>query len=393
MNIAIDLRCLGGEGHAKRGIGKYLLGMLPELFKIARDDSFIVYTWRGSQLERDITNHKNVEVKYIGNVFFRKLDNLYSIRRQRHFPLRNFARVRADVFFLPDIFYGLYNTMPNVAVLYDVIPLLYEKEYFTYNLRDGSDFFGWKVRDRYRKCIDRFEYVQHIISISQASLNDLHRLVPETKKNPYTITHLAAQALPKTNQPISHKVRYLLYVGGNDYRKNMTELIRDFEKLIANRIYADINLILVGNDFKESARAINKPFWKKLDSSKARKAIILKGYLSNDELAQLYASALIFVFPSRYEGFGLPVIEAMEAGLPVVANDNSSIREIAKGAAYLAKSPMDFVNGIEKLLSDDKLRQNLVISGRKRAKQFTWKKTARLTLDALKSTAVTGNSV
>lgn len=384
MKIAVDLRCLGGEGHAKRGIGKYLYGMLPELFRLAAEDEFILYVWRGTNLGDELTSFNNVSVRPVGNRIIQKADNFYALRRTRHFPLNSFAKISADIFFLPDIFYGLYPKLPTVAVLYDVIPLLYERQYFTFHLDDGTDFFGWKVRDRYRMCIERFASIQHIISISQASLNDLHRLAPATEAVPHTITHLAAQALPVSHQK-TKSGRYLLYVGGNDYRKNITELIGDFEKLVAQPKFADVKLVLVGNDFKESARAINKPFWKRLDDSTARSAIELRGYVETKELARLYGGAEIFVFPSQYEGFGLPVIEAMAAGLPVVAHNNSSITEIADGAAFLAKTPSDFTKGLEKLLADAQLRKKYIARGKARAKQFTWQKTAEGTLKALRA--------
>lgn len=386
MKIAVDLRCLGGEGHAKRGIGKYLYGMLPELFRLAADDEFVLYVWRGTNLGEELTSYKNVSVLPVGNRIIQKADNFYALRRTRHFPLKFFTKISGDIFFLPDIFYGLYPSLPTAAVLYDVIPLLYERQYFTFHLNDGTDFFGWKVRDRYRMCIERFATIQHIISISQASLNDLHRLAPATKVVPHTITHLAAQALPVSHRK-AESGRYLLYVGGNDYRKNITELIGDFEKLVTQRKFADVKLVLVGNDFKESARAINKPFWKRLDASPARASIDLRGYVDTQELARLYGGAEIFVFPSQYEGFGLPVIEAMAAGLPVVAHANSSITEIADGAAYLAKTPDDFTVGLQKLLGDAQLRKKYIAHGKARAEQFTWRKTAEGTLKALRATA------
>lgn len=385
MRIAIDLRCLGG-GHAKRGIGKYLYGMLPELFRLGADDQFILYIWRGDALDPELVQHPNVSIRKVGNKVIHKASNFYALRRTRHLPLHFLTRIEGDIFFQPDIFHGLYSKLPSAAVIYDVIPLLFHKEYFTFHLKDGGEFYGWKVRDRYQKAIELFGQVQQIISISEASASDLNKIVAATRTIPCEVTPLAAQQLPK---PLTKKEidgRYLLYVGGNDYRKNITELIKVFEVLKLEKRYIDLKLVLAGNDFGDIGQALNKNFWKTLQDSPVKDDVSLLGYVDDQRLAGLYRDAVAFCFASRYEGFGMPILEAMQAGCPVVCMANSSIPEVAGDAALQVKSHKDFIASIQKLLGSDAQRKELIYKGKLHAKQFTWEKTAEGTLKALHAT-------
>jgi glycosyltransferase involved in cell wall biosynthesis len=388
MKIAIDLRCLGG-GHAKRGIGKYLYGMLPELFRLGVDDQFILYIWRGDVLEPELVQHPNVSIREVGNQVFHKASNFYALRRTRHLPLHFLTHIEGDILFQPDIFHGLYSKLPSAAVIYDVIPLLFHKEYFTFHLKDGGEFYGWKVRDRYQKAIELFGQVQQIISISEASASDLKKIVAATRKIPFEITPLAAQQLPKplTNKEIDG--RYLLYVGGNDYRKNITELIKVFETLKLDQRYIDLKLVLAGNDFGKIGQALNKKFWKTLQDSPVKDDVSLLGYVDDRRLAGLYRDAAAFCFASQYEGFGMPILEAMQAGCPVVCMANSSIPEVAGDAALQAKSHGEFISCIQKILDSEVLRKKLILKGKLRAKQFNWEKTAEGTLKALHATLET----
>jgi alpha-1,3-rhamnosyl/mannosyltransferase len=108
------------------------------------------------------------------------------------------------------------------------------------------------------------------------------------------------------------------------------------------------------------------------------------GFVSDDELAHLYGACDLFAYPSLYEGFGLPVVEAMAAGAPVLTSDNSSLREVAGDGALLCDplSVEDIAAKIRLLMDDPAARDALVAKGHARAAHYTWRETARLTLDA-----------
>lgn len=383
MRIAVDLRCLAGEGHAKRGIGKYLINLLPMAFAAGREHTYILYTWRGNNLPASLTAFSNVEVRFIGNNFLRKADNFYFSRRIRHLPLTYYTRVREKVIFLPDIFYGVIPGKKVISVIYDIIPLLFQKEYFMSYANSDTGIFQPKARDRYQKSIEEFTKVDHILSISKASLEDLHRLVPRTKEIPATITPLAAQELPQPQKRRLIEGDYILYVGGNDYRKYVAELIGYFEIIKKEKSVKDLQLILVGNDFQPASKRFNMRFWDRYEKSSVKDSIVMMGYVEDRALAALYRDCSVFAFPSQYEGFGMPVLEAMQASAPVVAFANSSIVEIAGDAALLAKTEKEYIKLLESLITNKTMARKQIIKGRDQAKKFTWEKTAELSLQAI----------
>ena len=117
------------------------------------------------------------------------------------------------------------------------------------------------------------------------------------------------------------------------------------------------------------------------------KDVLTPGFISDVDLQYLYKQAVCLVFPSRYEGFGLPVLEAMAIGCPVVAYRNSSIPEVAGEAGLLVNDGDPLAPAIEKVLKDPKLRKDLIAKGRKQAAKFSWEKTAQRTLAVLREAA------
>ncbi len=130
---------------------------------------------------------------------------------------------------------------------------------------------------------------------------------------------------------------------------------------------------------------LSDEIYKKAKESKFSEEIIFKGSVSDDELDSLYKNASIFVMPSLYEGFGLPVLEAMSYGIPCVVSDNSSLREISKGSALLvdANDSNDIAEKMSALLNDEKLRKDLSNRSLENIKRFNWIKAGEKTLSVL----------
>jgi glycosyltransferase involved in cell wall biosynthesis len=122
--------------------------------------------------------------------------------------------------------------------------------------------------------------------------------------------------------------------------------------------------------------------------------IIFTGYVDQHDLPHLYAGAEVFLFPSLYEGFGLPLIEAMATGAPVLASDIPVHREVCGEAALFAhpKNPEEWQAGILKILSDLPMKKEMIQKGRERANQFSWEKTAELTLNVYGMDLVNGEN-
>jgi len=166
------------------------------------------------------------------------------------------------------------------------------------------------------------------------------------------------------------KRKYILTIGGSEYRKNVRRLIDVYKEKFSEQY----DLVVIGGK------------WHEIDLESETKNvphIYFVGAPSQEDLVNLYSLAKLFVFPSLYEGFGLPVLEAMSCGVPVVTSNTSSIPEVAGDAALLF-NPYDMqqmYQEIKKGLEDGGLRQDLICRGYDRVKKFSWEKTANETLD------------
>ena len=169
---------------------------------------------------------------------------------------------------------------------------------------------------------------------------------------------------------------YILSVGALEPRKNLVGLLEAFCLLKESKGVPHQLVIVGGKGW------LYQEFLDRLDSSKYRDQIRLLGYVPYGELPSLYHNAAAFVYPSFYEGFGLPVLEAMASGTPVVTSNNSSMLEIASGAAQLVDpaNSEEIAWGIEKILFDRDYALMLSEKGKERAKSFDWRKTAIETL-------------
>ncbi len=174
------------------------------------------------------------------------------------------------------------------------------------------------------------------------------------------------------------KHQYLFNTGAMFKRKNIPLLIAAFNKIKATSKYPALKLVLAGqlpadksdSDYLMVTNAINQ--------SPYKNEIILTGYVSDDDLAQLYQNALLYVFPSLNEGFGIPILEAFKNQVPVLAANNTSLPEVG-GDAVMLFDPFSYTDLVEKLitlLEDANLRRQMITQGNARLKHFSWQKTA-----------------
>ena len=176
--------------------------------------------------------------------------------------------------------------------------------------------------------------------------------------------------------------RYLLFVGTLQPRKNIARLAQAFAMYLARSGDPDLSLVLAGQ--RGWRFAPERDLWSHLPKT-AHERVRLLGYVADSDVAALYSGALAFVFPSLYEGFGFPVLEAMQCGTPVLCADTSSLPEVAGDAALLV-NPLDvaqIADGIQRLMTDAALRCALIARGRAHAATFTWRRAAQQTFQAL----------
>ncbi|QVL50103.1 MAG: glycosyltransferase family 4 protein [Thiocapsa sp.] len=173
--------------------------------------------------------------------------------------------------------------------------------------------------------------------------------------------------------------RYVLSLSTLEPRKNIATTIRCFAKVIEELGQTDVSLVLVGTqgwDFQDVLQEID-------NSPRLRERIIVTGFVSDELLSPLYSGASVFLYPSFYEGFGLPPLEAMQCGVPVITSNTSSLPEVV-GDAGIMLAPNDeegICQAMVELLSSDDRRQELSDRSLRQAKKFSWDRTADLTMD------------
>lgn len=276
---------------------------------------------------------------------------------------------RQDLAFLLD----LVDLKKTIVTCHDIIPIAY------YHTRNPI----WKFNAKGLKKAEK------IITVSEFSKKDISKYIkyPEEKIEiiPPAVDHnLYYQNRNKAvlkKYRIEETEKVVLYVGAEEPRKNIQFLINSLSKL-KNRI-PQVKLLKVG---MPNYIGVREKLLKHIESLNLQKDVIFTGYVSESELAEIYNAVDLFVFPSLYEGFGMPPLEAMACGTPVITSNTSSLPEVV-GDAAIVVDPYDankLVEEMYQLLTDDGLKEEMIRKGLKRSKMFSWDKSARETLRVYK---------
>ncbi|MGV2829455.1 glycosyltransferase family 4 protein [Myxosarcina sp. GI1(2024)] len=242
--------------------------------------------------------------------------------------------------------------------------------------------------DRIKQCL---QWTDLVITVSQATKRDIiehlgvpgDRIYVTPQASRYSPNYLSFLQVERLEKEVNYdfSLPYLLFVSTIEPRKNINNLIVAFNYL-KQRYQLEHQLVLIGQKgwlYQSIFQTIANSPWKQ--------EIHYLGYLSDAVVALFYSQADVFVYPSVYEGFGLPVLEAMTLGTPVVTSNTSSLPEVAGKAALLVdpQDPMQLADAILQLVTNSQLRQQLIFQGKQRASLFSWERTARTTLEAYKS--------
>ena len=370
MKIGIDVRPLEDD-NSTRGIGFYVKNLLPKIIEISNNDEITLFSINGDV--GDLVKRDRVKiVKTPG----RKSGRLN--KALNNWAALNLDEYNLDVFLEPDFNYPIISkNTPLVIVAHDLIPLHFKREEFMSwrgGKQTGVNLLRYK---KYVKSLKGYHRASRIIAISKFTADDFSK---NLKVNiPIDVVYNGVNHTRVNNS--SHQ-QFVLYVGGNEDRKNINFLIEAFGE-ISNKL-PGLKLKLVGNNFNDNSNPHTKAQKELVNSLGLSKKVDFIGFVSDREKNELYCRAALFAFPSLYEGFGLPILEAMQAGCPVVAFKNSSLPEVAGDAAILVNSNQEFINGIERVLGDESIRKSMIRAGFEQAKKFSWEKTAQETLDVLK---------
>src|SRR3989338_291286 len=407
MRIGIDGRAL--QDHPRGGVGQYAYHLLYALFSLDHGNEYVVWYNAARKLEVPMfSEYPNVRVHRTN--WQNKMLNLSMkvLGSPRVPPLRSDAPVglrprgaseirggeegvrNFDIFFMPNINFVALSTTTKLIITAHDLSFVHFPEHFSRKTR------LWHSAINPRALFNRAD---HIVTVSAHTKDDLVEtygiaqekvsvIYPGVEVNSSQTT-VHSKSKNVNREPMTDG--FILYFGALEPRKNIEGIIEAFELLhsqFANsheiRRLASY-LIIAG-----LSTPYVKYLKKRIAKSKVRDRVILKENPTEEEKETLYAGASLFVYPSFYEGFGFPPLEAMSYGVPVVASSASSVPEICGDAAMLV-NPWDvneIKEGMRILLEDETLRQNYISAGRNRIREFSWQASAKQIKEIFYSTCV-----
>lgn len=369
MRVAIDARKLHDFG-----IGTYIRNLLRHLARIDQQNEYVLLCQ-----ESDLAVGEQLGPNF--RTVLEPSPN-YSFREQIHVPWV-LHRERPDVFHAPHYVLPPAVRCRSVVTIHDCIHLMFPQYLPNKAAYAYARASMWNAVRRSHR----------ILTVSEASKRDiLHffNVPPEKVVVVYNSIDERFWVEPKEEDVARVRERYqldhqfVLYVGNIKPHKNLVRLIEAFDELRKRGGYDELKLLIIGDEISKLPalrRAVH--------SHKLHKHVRFLGYLPDDTLAILYRLAAVFVFPSLYEGFGLPPLEAMASGAPVVTSNVSSLPEVAGDAAVLV-DPYDvgsIVDGMSRVLTDPVLAQDLRVRGLVRAREFSWERSVARTYELYKEVA------
>ncbi len=350
MKIAIDVQTTLGQ---PTGFGFYVSNLVKALKNVDSKDEFVLIK---PKTEKDFSTPG----RFIWDQFV-----FPRLAKQSKVDL-----VHQPCFSAPFLFRG-----PAVVTIHDIISLLFPE-----NIPFASRMFYSKwMPFSYRKA-------KRIITISHSTKADITRVlkIPSEK---ISVVQLAVDA-KFSREAGSEEVKgvmkkfsipgdYILHIGTLEPRKNLNFLLDVFAKALENTKNKNLNLVITGKK-----GWYYEDLFEKVNDLKLNDKVFFTGYIDESDKPALYKGARIFAFPSLYEGFGLPPLEAMASGVPVISSNTSSMPEVI-GEAGILLSPKDktkWVNAITLVNSDETVRKSMKERNKEQVKKFSWERTARETI-------------
>jgi glycosyltransferase involved in cell wall biosynthesis len=369
------------------GSGQYLTHLLPELSGLAADDEFVLIAGRGSQLAGDKSRIANRELCVVNCELCGWSENLTKVWfEQIAFP-RACQRLGVDLAHVPYWGSPLFPTVPTVVTVHDLIPLLLPAYRGSLLVRLYTRLVACSARR-----------ADAVLTDSVASRRDIvrHLHIPADRVHPVLLAADESflpvedpEALAAVRENYALPERYFFYLGGFDRRKNVPIVLRAFAEFSGQQTAGEpVWLVVAGRlpaqntDFFPDPRRIARELG-------IEERVLFTGWIPDEDKPALYTAALAFVFPSRYEGFGLPPLEAMACGTPVIASDRGSLPEVV-GDGGLLVAPDDvagLARAMARLAFDDVLQATLREKALVQAARFSWAQTARETLRVYRAVA------
>jgi glycosyltransferase involved in cell wall biosynthesis len=375
MRVALDARFV--THLPRRGIGNYSLNLINELVNSNPTVDFVLYISKPDS-EGILPILPNVKVRQL-------FPSIYPLWENLSLPI---AAIQDKI----DVLHCLGNTGPlflpkSIRLILSIMDVIF--------LQEGE--FIPKLTSRYQKLGRVYKALlvpivarkaKKIITISEFSKQDILQLIPKLNSGSLSVTYLSCDPIFKNISDVSLKTKaslksmahtpFIFCLGAEDPRKNTLCLVRAYLRLLAKRSIAE-TLVICGYANWEKSEA-----FREVKDAGAEDRVKFLDFVSIEQLAILYSQASVFVYPSVYEGFGMPLLEAFSLGCPVIASNATSIPEVGGDAAIYFNpfNEHEISEVLFRVLSNSSLREAMKIKGIDRAKQFSWSETARKTIKA-----------
>ena len=377
FRIGIDISTLLNHG-CDIGAGRYIINLVRNLLEIDKENTYILtgrytsarYLDVAYNLKEDFKNNK-IELK-----FYRTSQKKLDLWNRLKFPPIEFLGFKADILHCPD--YLIPPTL-NKNIVLTIHDLAF--------LRFPEFNFDWFVKKYTREVKKNAQISRKIIADSESTKDDIIRFFkidPQKIEVIYLASDTVFKKLPETridrNILKKYKInkKYILSVGTIEPRKNFITLIKAFNLIKQKNTGFDYKLVIAGRTGWKSEAT-----YEEREKSPYREDILFTGIVPDRDLVQIYNQAELFVYPSLFEGFGLPPLEAMSCGLPVIASDSSSLKEVV-GDAGILLSPgnnIEIQKQILHVLENEEIKEELKRKSLIRAKKFSWEETAQKTIN------------
>ncbi len=354
------------------GSGQYAFEILKNLEKINSDNEYTVLipTPPRNDLPKERTNWKYRVLK--PNKLWTRIALPLALYTSKNKP---------DVFFSPTHYIPRFSPVKRVCAIFDLAYLHFPEMFNQRDLYQLKNWTKYSIENSYKiLAISEFT-TQDIVENYKVSQEKI--MVTPLGYDSARFTVHSSQYTDKAKKKYGIEGDYIIYIGTIQPRKNLVRLIEAFSKLTPS---FDVKLVIVGKTTGPGRQG-----WKYEDILNAPKQfgvegrVIFTGFAPTDDLPPLLSGSKLFVLPSLWEGFGIPVLEAMACGTPVVVSNVSSLPEVAGDAGtFIDPYSVDSIKeGIEGLLKDEKLRQKKIQLGLERVNKFSWENCARKTLETL----------
>ena len=364
MKIGLMIRNLGEMG----GINVYTVNLIENLLKIDKSDKFI-FIYNDKNLIGRYSRYKNVKEIAVESRFKLYWDQIL--------VPKIIKKENIDIIFNPKLSIPLFTKAHKVLMIHGA-------EQFAV-----KSAFKWYDRIYVQIMMPLYaKFADEVLTTTKTGIDDLsgYLKIPKVKfAFAYEGVHerfkvLNNNLLNEVKKRYNLPDKFILFIGGLTPLKNFGRVVQAFD--IINQKH-DYKLVVIGfNRFKFENEL------KVAEGLKEKNKIIFPGFIPDEDLPAFYNLAHLLIFPSLYEGFGLPVLEAMACGCPIVTTKTGCTKEVTDKAALLADpyNIQDIAEQIEKLIIDKELRDQLIKSGFERVKNFSWEKCATETLEILRKT-------